>query len=84
MCLGIPGRLAAWIDRDPLLAKAEIDFGGVIKPIHMACVPAANVGDYLLVHAGVALTVIDEVAAQRLLDELSQTTTGPAADKDSI
>lgn len=81
MCLGVPGRLANWIDRDPLLAKAEIDFGGIRKPIHMACVPEANIGDYVLVHAGVALTVIDEQAALRLLDELSQMATPPEADR---
>lgn len=71
MCLGVPGRLVRWIDRDPLLAVAEIDFGGVTKPCHMACVPDAQVGDYVLVHAGIALTVIDEQAARKTLDDLS-------------
>lgn len=72
MCLGVPGRLAAWIDRDPLLAAAEIDFGGVTKRIHMACVPMAKVGDYVLVHAGIALTVIDQKSARQLLDEFAE------------
>lgn len=80
MCLGVPGRLTAWIDRDPLLAKAAIDFGGVSKPVHMACVPEAKVGDYVLVHAGVALTVIDEQVARRLLDELWQAATTDDSD----
>lgn len=77
MCLGIPGRVAAWLDRDPLLAKASIDFGGITKPIHMACVPQAEIGDYVLVHAGVALTIVNENAAQRLLDELSRCSAPP-------
>lgn len=72
MCLGVPGRLAAWIDRDPLLAVADIDFGGVKKRVHMACVHDACVGDYVLVHAGVALTVIDRQAAEQLLADLSK------------
>jgi hydrogenase expression/formation protein HypC len=67
MCLGVPGRLTTWIDHDPLFATAEIDFGGVRKRCHMACVPEAKVGDYVLVHAGVALSVLDEAAAMSVL-----------------
>lgn len=70
MCLGVPGRVSVWIERDPLLALAEIDFGGVRKRIQMACVPEAQIGDYVLVHAGVALTIIDPVQAERTLRTL--------------
>ena len=71
MCLGVPGRVAVWIDQDPLMALAEIDFGGLRKRCQMACVPEARVGDYVLVHAGVAITIIDEVAAEKLLATLA-------------
>lgn len=71
MCLGVPGRLAKWIDRDPLFATAEIDFGGVRKRCHMACVPEAKEGEYVLVHAGVALSVLDDAAAMNALRELN-------------
>ncbi len=71
MCLGVPGRVAQWISKDPLLALAEIDFGGIRKRCHMACVPDAQEGDYVLVHAGIALTVIDQQAARQTLDDLS-------------
>ncbi len=54
------------------MAAADIDFGGVKKRIHMACVPDAEVGDYVLVHAGVALTVIDGEAAVQLLKDLAK------------
>jgi hydrogenase expression/formation protein HypC len=50
-----------------LLALAEIDFGGVTKRISMACVPEAQLGDYVLVHAGVALTLIDSIQAEQTL-----------------
>ena len=60
MCLGVPGRVVRWLDRDELTAAAEIDFGGVRKSCHMACVPDAREGDYVLVHAGVALAVLDD------------------------
>lgn len=63
MCLGIPGQVVNWLNHDPLLALAEIDFGGIRKSCHMACVPEAREGDFVLVHAGVALTILDPDAA---------------------
>ena len=82
MCLAVPGRLARWIDRDPLLAVAEIDFGGVKKRCHMVCVPEAEEGDYVLVHAGVALTVIDQQTARQSLSELSSIPAVPESKRD--
>ncbi len=70
MCLGIPGRVAVWVNRDPLMASADIEFGGIKKRCQMACVPDAQVGEYVLVHAGIALTVIDRQAAEQLLETL--------------
>ena len=67
MCLGVPGQVTKWIDRHPLMAVAEIDFGGVRKQCQMACVPEAEEGDYVLVHAGIGLTIIDSAAAEQLL-----------------
>lgn len=69
MCLAIPGRVVRWIDTDPLLAIAEVEFGGVKRRCHMACVLEARVGDYVVVHAGVAIAPLDaEAAAQTLAD----------------
>lgn len=67
MCLGVPGRVVRWLNRAELTAEAEVDFGGVRKRCHMACVPEAAEGDYVLVHAGVALTVMSEDAVERAL-----------------
>ena len=72
MCLGVPGRIVHWIDRSPLMAAADIDFGGIRKRCQMACVPDAEEGDYVLVHAGIALTIIDQVAARELLTSLEE------------
>jgi hydrogenase expression/formation protein HypC len=71
MCLAIPGRVVRWVDRDPLLAVADVEFGGVIRPCHMACVPSAQLGDYVVVHAGVAIALVDADEAARVLAELS-------------
>ena len=70
MCLGIPGKVIRWIDREPPLARAEIEFGGVHRVCHMACVTDAEQGDYVLVHAGVAITRIDPDEARRIFVEL--------------
>lgn len=71
MCLAVPGKLVRWIDRDPMFARADVEFGGVRRVCHMACVPDASEGDYVLVHAGVAITRLDAVEAQRVLDDLA-------------
>jgi hydrogenase expression/formation protein HypC len=50
---------------------AEVEFGGITRPCHMACVPDAKVGEYVIVHVGVAIAKIDADAAQRTLIELA-------------
>ncbi len=72
MCLGIPGRISRWIDRDPIFALAEVEFEGISREVHMACVPTAIEGDYVIVHAGVAICKIDADEAARVLDELNR------------
>jgi len=71
MCLGVPGRIARWIERDGPFATAEIEFDGVRRVCHMACVTEAVEGDYVIVHAGIAVSRIDAEEAQRVFDELA-------------
>ena len=71
MCLAIPGQVVRWLNRDPIAALADVQFGGVTRSCQMACVPEAQVGDYVVVHAGVAIATIDAVAAERTLAELA-------------
>lgn len=70
MCLGVPGRLVEWLDHDPLLARGMVEFDGVRCECHLACVPEAAVGDYLVIHAGIAIGRIDTDEAERLRHEL--------------
>jgi hydrogenase expression/formation protein HypC len=70
MCLAIPGRVVNWIDRDPLFARAEIEFDGICRECSMACVVDAAVGEYVIVHAGIAISKVNEVAAEKALQEL--------------
>ncbi len=75
MCLGVPGRVTEWTNNDPLFATAKVEFGGASREIQMACVPEARVDDYVIVHAGVAICVIDEAEATRTLEELKRLAT---------
>jgi hydrogenase expression/formation protein HypC len=70
MCLGVPGKVVRWIERDPVFALAEVEFGGIRTAVHMACVEDAQEGDYVIVHAGVAICRVETQEAQRILDEL--------------
>jgi hydrogenase expression/formation protein HypC len=69
MCLGIPGRVLEIVpnEKHQLFAEGRVDFGGVIKRVSLACTPEARVGEYVIVHAGFALHLIDEDAARRTL-----------------
>ena len=69
MCLAIPGKVTRWIDRDPLMSRAVVDFDGVTREVHMTFANEANLGDFVMVHAGVAIGIIDaEQAAATMAD----------------
>jgi hydrogenase expression/formation protein HypC len=73
MCLGIPGQIkTTWVNTETNLAMARVDFGGVGKEVCLALQPDAQVGDYVIVHVGFAISRIDEAEAQQTLELLSQ------------
>ncbi len=72
MCLAVPGKVLALSGDDPVTRTARVDFGGIVKEVNMACVAEARVGDYVLVHVGMALSTIDEAEAREALDHLRQ------------
>lgn len=73
MCLAIPGKILN-IDRsEPELTMAKVDFGGITKNICIQWVDA-SVGDYILAHAGMAISVIDAEVAAETLKDLKQLT----------
>jgi len=60
MCLAVPGELVSIEEHDdPLWRLGEVRFGGVHRQVSLACVPQARIGDQLLVHVGLALTVLE-------------------------
>jgi hydrogenase expression/formation protein HypC len=74
MCLGVPGKVLAIRTDVAGMPMGKIDFGGVAKEACLAYVPEAVVGDYVIVHAGFALSRLDEEEAHEvfaLLEELA-------------
>ena len=72
MCLAVPGKILEIDGDDPFLRTGRVSFGGVIKTVSLACVPEARVNDYVLVHVGMALSVVDEQEAAETFAYLEQ------------
>ena len=72
MCLAVPGKLLEISGTDDLSRSGKVSFGGVLKEVSLAFVPQAQVGDYLTVHVGVALSVVDEAEALQVFEYLRQ------------
>ncbi len=74
MCLAIPGKIKS-IDMlyDGAVRMAKVVFGGITKEASLEMVPQAQIGDYVLVHVGVAISVVNEEEAQRTFEYLKET-----------
>ena len=72
MCLAIPGKIESISGDDPLTRMGRINFGGIVKEASLAYVPEAIIGNYVIVHAGFALSRVDEDEAQKVFDYLKQ------------
>jgi hydrogenase expression/formation protein HypC len=73
MCLAVPGRIVEVMEEgDIAFRRAKVDFGGIRKEINLAYTPEAQVGNYVLVHVGFAISVVDEVEAHRVFEYLEE------------
>lgn len=73
MCLAIPGKLLEITSAlDETFRMGKVSFGGVKKDVSLALVPEAKVDDYVMVHVGAAISVVDEEEAQKTFEVLSQ------------
>jgi hydrogenase expression/formation protein HypC len=70
MCLAVPGVVLDIEGGDPAFRRGSVDFSGVRREVSLAFTPEVQCGDYVLVHAGFALTVIDPNEAELTLAEL--------------
>ncbi len=80
MCLAVPGKIVSICDRPNVVNDAtedvtlwrtgKVSFGGVIKEVSLAYVPEAQVDDYVIVHVGFALSIVDQAEAEETLNYL--------------
>lgn len=84
MCLSIPGKLIEITDQlDETFRAGKVSFDGVIKGVNLSLVPEASVGDYVLVHVGVAISTVDEEEAKKTFELLKQLGELDELDRDS-
>lgn len=73
MCLAIPGKIQSIESMyDGLVRMAKVSFGGIVKQASLEMVPDAQIGDYVLVHVGVAITKVDEEEAAKTFEYLKE------------
>lgn len=72
MCLAIPGRVESIDPSDPDLRMARVRFGGIVKEVSLSLTPEAEVGDYVIVHVGFAISRLDEEEAERVFEYARQ------------
>ena len=72
MCLAVPGKIVSIEGSDPLLRSGRVNFGGIVKEVNLGYTPEAEVGDYVIVHVGFAISTVDEEEAQRVFDYLRE------------
>jgi hydrogenase expression/formation protein HypC len=71
MCLGVPGKIIDVYETNSL-QMGRVDFGGVTREICLAYVPEAQIGNYVIVHVGFALSLLDEAEALETLQLLQE------------
>lgn len=72
MCLAIPGKIVNIAEGNNSLERSgKVSFGGILKEVNLAYVPEAKINNYVIVHAGFALSIVDEEEAQQTLEDLT-------------
>ena len=72
MCLAVPGKILSMSGNEPLERMGRVSFGGIVKEVSLAYTPEANVGDYVIVHVGFAISRLEEAEAHRVFEYLRQ------------
>ncbi|MBT9315917.1 HypC/HybG/HupF family hydrogenase formation chaperone [Leptothoe spongobia] len=71
MCLAVPGKIIS-IEGEGLTRMGRVSFEGVVREVSLACVPEAQLSDYVVVHVGFAISKLDVQAAEQTLNYLQQ------------
>ena len=72
MCLAVPGKILNITGDEAMTRMGRVSFGGIVKQVNLAYVPDAVVGDYVIVHVGFAISMLDQVEADRVFEYLRQ------------
>ena len=72
MCLAVPGKIISIEEADATFRSGRVDFAGIVKNVNLSYVPDAVVGNYVVVHVGFALSIVDEKEAQQVFEYLRQ------------
>jgi hydrogenase expression/formation protein HypC len=72
MCLAVPGKILSMSGDEPLERMGRVSFGGIVKEVSLAYTPEVDVGDYVIVHVGFAISRLDEAEAHRVFDYLRE------------
>ncbi|GAB6046618.1 hypothetical protein JCM19379_04410 [Methyloparacoccus murrellii] len=71
MCLAVPGQIISLSEPGAGEPRGRVSFGGALKEVSLAFTPEAAVGDYVIVHAGCAISRLDEDEAREALAEFA-------------
>lgn len=72
MCLGVPGRVEQIEENAVGITMGKVNFGGIVKEVCLAYTPEVQVGDYVIVHVGFAISQVDEQEANEVFETLRQ------------
>jgi hydrogenase expression/formation protein HypC len=72
MCLAVPGKIESIDGSDPIFRIGKVNFGGILKNVNLAYVPEAKIDDYVLVHVGFAISIINEEEALEVFKYLEE------------
>ena len=72
MCLGVPGQVVEVMHNEIGIAMGKVDFSGVLKEVCLAYTPEVEVGEWVVVHVGFAISKIDEAEAKKVFEYLAE------------
>jgi hydrogenase expression/formation protein HypC len=72
MCLAVPGKIISIEEADATFRNGRVDFAGIVKTVNLSYVPDAKIGDYVVVHVGFALSIVDESEAAQVFKYLRE------------
>ncbi len=74
MCLAVPGKVLEISGDDAMMKSGRVSFGGTVKEVNLAYVPQVAIGDYVIVHVGFAISILNQSEATKVFSYLESLT----------